>query len=165
MSFGGAGAMLVGTLISADQQGRAASRARRETREGQRRQEAMQMASDAQSRRQRIREERVRRAQVMQRAETMGAGQSSGEFGAIGSATTQTQASFGFQGGQMLGSQAVGASSQRAANAAGSAQNWSAYGQMFQSQFSSMGGFSAFKGTSGVSSTTNPVGTGTVLQR
>lgn len=75
-----------------------------------------QEAADAEMRRQRVREERVKRAQILQLAEGTGTTASSGAIGATDSLTTQVGSSFAFQTGQAQAASDIGAEQQGAAN-------------------------------------------------
>lgn len=75
-----------------------------------------QKAADAEMRRQRVREERVKRAQIVQFAEGTGTTQSSGVEGATSSLETQVGSSFAFQTGQATAAQDIGAKQQDAAD-------------------------------------------------
>lgn len=92
------------TVYSVDQQekGRsAANKAADRQKEAQQEQKAAQAQQAAQERRQQIREERVRRARILQAGENTGSESSSGEMGALGSLSTQLGANIGFNLGQI----------------------------------------------------------------
>lgn len=88
--------------------------------EQQRKAQEVQQAGSAQQaameRRQQIREERVRRARIMQASTNTGTIGSSSEFGAIGGLNTQLQSNIGQNLGAIQRGQAIGTFSQNAAD-------------------------------------------------
>lgn len=78
--------------------------------------EAAQRSADAEMRRQRFREERVKRAQIIQAAEGTGTGVSSGVTGATDSLSVQTGSAIAFQTGQAAAAVAIGEDRQDAAD-------------------------------------------------
>lgn len=99
---------LVSTAVAVDQ-GNKAQAASEEAADRDKKARAEQKASQsqqaAQERRQQIREERVRRARILQAGENTGTSESSGEFGAIGSLGTQLGSNIGFNLGQLNSAQ------------------------------------------------------------
>lgn len=99
---------VIGAGVSIDQ-GNKAERAREQAGEREKtargEQKAQQAQQAAQERRQQIREERIRRARIIQSGENTGTSESSGEFGAIGSLSTQLGSNIGFNLGQIASSQ------------------------------------------------------------
>lgn len=99
-------------------------------------QAAIQAQQAAQERRQQIREERIKRARIMQAAENTGVQGSSGEFGAVGSAATQLSSNIGFNLGLIDKTQNISALQQGAADDLTTASNWAAVGGVSRSIFS-----------------------------
>lgn len=93
-----------GTAYSVDQSEKARSdrnKAADAQKDAQKEQKAANAAQAAQERRQQIRDERIRRARILQAGENTGTEESSGEFGAIGSLATQLGTNLGFNLGQL----------------------------------------------------------------
>lgn len=115
-------AAVVGTasyVESVEARKEASANAQRSAQEQAKAQEVQQAGSAQQAameRRQQIREERVRRARIMQASANTGTVGSSAEFGAIGGINTQLQSNIGQNLGAIQRGQAVGAFSQNAAN-------------------------------------------------
>lgn len=86
-------------------------------------QAALNAQQAAGERRQQIREERVRRAKLMQAAEATGTEGSSGELGALGGMATQLGANIGTNLGQLAGTGRINALTQQAADFGTAAQN------------------------------------------
>lgn len=101
----------------------AAGRAAEEQRKARAEQAAGNAATAAAEKRQQIREERVRRARILQGAENTGVEGSSGEMGAIGSLSTQLGANLGFNLGAIQRAENIGVFNQNAANAGTDLQN------------------------------------------
>lgn len=117
-------------------------------------QKALNYQQQAQERRAQIREERVRRAKILQSAENGGAAGSSGEAGAIGSLSTQLNANLGLNLGRQQAANTIGGYMQNAANfgtaamsASASAQNADSLFNLSTSAFSAVGGWGAIRGT------------------
>ena len=113
MSVAAAVVAVIGLGVSVKSQADA-SKARKE---GQAIQSAAQLNEDVAARRRAAREERIRRAQVMQAAENTGAGGSSKEIGAISSISQQTAAGISRQSGQQATAQGLGQVNQNLADA------------------------------------------------
>jgi len=94
-----------------------------------------QKAADADMRRQKFREERVKRAQILQFAEGTGASASSGVEGATSSLGTQVGSSVAFQFGQQQAAQDIGAKRQDAADSAFKSQLFGTVGNLATSAF------------------------------
>lgn len=90
--------------------------AAREQKKARNEQRAMNAAQSASERRQQIREERVRRARVMQAASSTGTAGSSGEIGAFGSMGTQLSSNFGFGSGALMTARNISTYEQNAAD-------------------------------------------------
>lgn len=86
-------------------------------------QAALNAQQAANERRQQIREERVRRAKILQAAEGTGTEGSSGELGATGGLTTQLGAGIGTNLGQLAGVGRINALQQTSADFGTAAQN------------------------------------------
>lgn len=128
--------------------------ARNEQEKAQQEQKAVNQAQAAQERRAQIREERIRRARIMQSSVNTGTVGSSGEAGALSSLSTQLGTNVGMNLGQINAANNISAFNQRAADFEMSAQDnlfkantWGQVSQTAMSIFSSSGGFSSmFKG-------------------
>lgn len=134
--------------VNADQEARSA---RHHSQKAQRKIQAEQRASNSAEalleRRQQIREERVRRARILQSSENTGTSGSSGEAGAISSLATQFGANLGFNVGKLQTARNISIFSQDAANAQAdlfSAQSDAALGQSLFSMGSSIAGAGGF---------------------
>ena len=128
-----AGAAVVGTAVSIDQQrqaGNAQKDARRAQENAKAEQQAQQNAEAAQSRRQQVREARIKRAQILQASENTGTAGSSGEIGAGGGIGTQLSSNMGFSQGNIERSQRIGGFMQESANFMGDAQQHANNAQM-----------------------------------
>jgi len=132
----------VASIDAADKQRSASHR----SQDAQRKIAEVQRASNAEEaakeRRQQIREERVRRARVIQSSVNTGTNASSGEEGALGSLSTQLGSNIGFNlGKQMFGTE-ISIFSQQDANARGDLNNAQLQAQLGQMLFSAGMGFS-----------------------
>lgn len=114
------GVTLVATAKSIDEQ----KRAQRAQKRAAKVQSAMQKNEDTAKRRQMLREERIRRAKILQASEATGTAGSSGELGALSSLGTQTAFNQAFMQGQAIGAQGASAQLQKAADATASAALW-----------------------------------------
>jgi hypothetical protein len=137
MSIASAIIAVVGIGVSAKGQ----SDARREQKEGRAVQSAAQLNEDIAAQRRSAREERIKRAQILQAAEGTGASGSSKQVGAISSLTQQAAANISRQGGQQLASEGISKVNQNIADA----QTLQAFGgalkQVGGSAFKATGGF------------------------
>lgn len=106
---------LVGVVGGIAQAG-AASAAAAAQREARDIQSAQQQTAGAESRRQRIREERIRRASIIAGSENQGTGGSSGQVGAVGALSTNLAGMIGSSIGESKGNAAVNRNLQSAAN-------------------------------------------------
>lgn len=111
-------------------------------------QKAAQDAQAAAERRAQIREERVKRARVVQASQNTGVGDSSGEIGGVGSSATQLGSNLGFNIGQREAASNISDYNQNAADFLSSAQssmnsaaNWGQVGSLGTSIFQAGGGF------------------------
>lgn len=113
--------------------------AQREQKKSQREQEAAQAQQAAMERRRQVREERVRRASIIQSAQTSGVGQSSGQLGAQSSLTAQLGTNLGFGASQRQFSRNISQQQQRASDYMGEANMWSGVSNLgFQTAFSGL---------------------------
>lgn len=108
---------LTSTVASMSQQRKAAKAQGKIRNEEAARNTAQQM----QERRQQVREERIKRARVMQASENTGTSGSSGEAGAITSIGSQLGANLGFNQGMIESGRRISQYSQEAADAQGRA--------------------------------------------
>lgn len=118
MGFGivlGAVSAVVG-LAGAFMQSNAASAAAAEQREARRVASNQQQIEGLESRRAAIREERVRRARIMQSAANVGAAGSSGELGATGALATNLGSMFSQATGRSRAAEAINTANQSAAD-------------------------------------------------
>jgi len=130
-------------------------KAEAEQRKARDEQKAQQAAQSAQERRAQIREERVRRARIVQSSENTGVGTSSGSSGATGDLATTLGANLGYNIGQTAASGRISDLNQSAADFMSSSQshintanNWGQVGSIGQSIFGAAGGFKNFTGSS-----------------
>lgn len=114
-------------------------------------QQAGQAAQAAQERRAQIREERARRARILQSSENTGVGISSGSLGATGSLATELGANLGANLGAQQRANNISSFNQNAADYLSSAQShintantWGQVGSLSTSIFNSVGGFKNF---------------------
>lgn len=123
----GLGIGAVGTIASIQQQ-RKAQKAQERAAGYQRANQAEQSAANereaAIARRQQIREERIKRAQIIQAAENTGTADSSGVIGALGGMTTTLGSNLGINSGMVAQGQRISFNSQMAANFMSRAQTY-----------------------------------------
>lgn len=127
-----------------------------ENRKAREEQKAAQAAQSAAERRQQLREERVKRARLIQSSANSGVAMSSGEAGASGSLATQLGTNIGFNLGQQQAASNISAAGQNAADFLSSANNsiseanqWGTMASAGMSIFQQSGGFNTiFKSTS-----------------
>lgn len=131
----------VGTAVSIDQSEKA-RRARNKSADAQKlsNQEAKASASAqaAQERRQQVRDERIRRARILQGGANTGTDGSSGEFGAIGSLASQLGSNIGYNIGQIASAERRSDFLQTAADFSNSASNFQVNAQ-YGSQVAGIG--------------------------
>ena len=114
----------------------ASERAAGQQKEARSVQEAANAQQAAMENRQQIREERVRRARIMQSAQNTGTAMSSGEFGSIGSLSTSLSSNIGANRGALQRGQQISALTQNAADFNLEAQNAGIDASNSQSLFS-----------------------------
>lgn len=128
-------AVAVGSGVASYAQNRQSKRAQARAEEEQEAIRNEQLAANAgqrdAERRQQIREERIRRAQILQSASNTGTSGSAGEAGALGSLATQQATNIGMNQGAYMRGQRISAHSQAAADFMGDARTSAARGQMF----------------------------------
>ena len=153
--MGWSAAMLVVAVVGANQaheaqnaQAIATTGMANEQKKAQSEQKAIGMQKQAEERRKLVREERVRRAQIIQSSENSGTSSSSGETGAISSMGTQLGSNLGSNVGMAAAGERIGGYMQNAADFQLSAQNAAMDAQSGQSlfnigtsMFNSAGGF------------------------
>lgn len=103
-------------VIGGIAQANAASQAAAAEKEARNIQGAQQQTASAESRRQRIREERIRRAQILAVSENQGTGASSGQVGAVGALSTNLAGLVGSSLGESRANAGVNRNLQRAAD-------------------------------------------------
>lgn len=106
---------LVG-VVGGIAQASATSAAAAQEREATNIQAAQQQTAGAESRRQRIREERIRRAQIIAASENQGTSSSSGQIGAVGALSTNLAGLIGSSMGESRANRAVSSRLQNAAD-------------------------------------------------
>lgn len=142
-------------------QQRAASRAQQEAADEQRGIQSEQHAANAEQaaaeRRQQIREQRIRRAQILQSAENTGTDMSSGELGALSSISTQFNSNVGANLSAISRANRMSGMSQRAADASSRAAQHSMNAGVAQglsniggSLFQTAGGWGALRNIGGI---------------
>lgn len=135
------------TAAASYEQSRQAKAAAKDRREAASITRAEQAAQQNQSRRQQVREERVRRAQILQSAQNTGVSQSSGELGAtsaLGSLISGNLASMSRQNNSVQG---IGAANQSAADADLRGAQWGAIAGFSSSVFgAALGGITSGSG-------------------
>lgn len=152
-------------VYSAEQQADAQDEARRnqesanaEQRKAREEQKAAMAAQSAAERRAQIREERVKRARLIQSSVNTGVSGSSGEAGASGGLSTQLSSNIGFNLGQQKAAANISAAGQNAADFLSSASNniseaneWGQMAGLSMNLFDKAGGFNSIfpKATSG----------------
>lgn len=118
-----------------------------EQKDARKEQQAMNAAQAAQERRQQIREERIRRARILQSSANTGVSASSGEAGAVGGLATQLSGNVGFNRGQIRSAGMISDFQQNAQDAIDSANLWGQVGQLSGSIFGAAGGFNTIFGS------------------
>lgn len=144
MSTAAAVAIVVGTAVSID----ATRDAAKASKERNKVQTASQKAQDSAALRQQARQERIRRAKILQAGENTGSGASSREVGSIAALQTQVAANVGRVEGQQKTAEGIGKLNQDIADSQvqkGLGQGIKSIGS---SAFSTTGGFdNLFKGS------------------
>jgi hypothetical protein len=132
----GAASLAVGVISASSAQS-----AQRKSVAAQKKAQAISLAQSKvesrESRRQLLREERIRRARLMQGAFNAGTSGSSGEIGAGGAMTTNVDSSISFAAGQSKANEGINLWNQKAMDFDQKAREALAWGEVFQSGFSS----------------------------
>jgi coproporphyrinogen III oxidase-like Fe-S oxidoreductase len=111
------------------------NKAKQEQKKVQAEQNASNRAQQLEEQRRQIREERVKRARILQSSENTGVADSSGETGAIGGLSTQLSTNMAFNAGAAQRASNIGQFQQNAADAAGRAQMATSLGQLAPTAF------------------------------
>lgn len=142
----------VGSLYMQSEANSAAKDAANEQRKAQGVQVAQNAAAAAAERRKAAREERIKRATILQSAQNTGTASSSGEGGALSGMSTQFGANVGFNESMIGLGKMQSQYTQNAADFTSKANQFNSYGNMFgqgaqlgSSLFSSVGGWKAIK--------------------
>lgn len=115
----------LGFSIYANEQARSdAKDARREQEKAQAEQRAQNASSSAEERRKQVREERIRRARILQASSNTGTAESSGEIGALGSLSTQLSTNIGLSTMAQQRANNISIFNQNASDSLFSAQEW-----------------------------------------
>lgn len=125
----------IGTIASTS----ALSAAADDNRKANAVQGAMQKTDSIESRRQRIREQRIRRAEIIAMSENSGTTGSSGQVGAIGALSTNLAGLIGSSLGQSKGNAAINKFSQSAADNTATANTINAWTNTIQKGISGFG--------------------------
>ena len=120
-------AILIGATVG--QIGMQSVAAKKQKRAGQIQQNA-QLGEDRRARVQSMREQRIRRARILQASENTGSAESSQQMGAIGGMQTIGAQAVGQQKGQQIANVAIGNQMQGAADALQAASTFQAVGSM-----------------------------------
>lgn len=141
----------VGTVASISQQQagrRDAERAQNEQRKINAEQSASNTMQQDRERRQQVREERIRRSQILNAAEQTGSSGSSGESGALGGMATNLGANMGVNQSSAIRGQTITGFAQKAADYKTDAQShqgrasmWNSVGGFGTQMFGAAGGF------------------------
>ncbi|SPF82139.1 hypothetical protein [Pseudomonas phage GP100] len=125
-------AVAAGSMYMSSQEAKAAAKDRKQASQVS---QAESAAQRNQNRRQQVREERVRRAQIMQGSQNTGVSQSSGELGATSALGTLISSNVATQSRQQNSSDAIASWNQRAADSDLASQQWSGIGSIAGSVF------------------------------
>ncbi len=139
-----ASAALAATAVSGYQQYQAAGDAADARREGQEISGAQQQIQQRRSNRQAIREERIRRARIMQASENTGVAGSSSEMGSTAALGTLTASNIAAGRGNARAAEGLTGASQSAMDAQRQGQLWGTIGNASGAAFNASGGFNNF---------------------
>lgn len=137
MSVGAAIVAAVGLVVQVD----ANEKNRSAQKESQRTQSASQINQDRAAMRQQAREERIRRAQILQASDALGTGGSSTQFASTASLQQQTAASTANVMGQQQTSNKLGDLNQKMLNAQAQGQFGASMQKIGMQTFEARGGF------------------------
>lgn len=125
-------AVTAGSMYMSSQEAKAAAKDRKQAAAVS---QAESAANRNNNRRQQVREERVRRAQIMQSSQNTGVSQSSGELGSTSALGTLISANVATQSRQQNSSNAISSWNQRASDSDLASQQWSGIGSLASSVF------------------------------
>lgn len=161
-AYAAAAVAAVGTVANMQQQ----KKAGKAQEEAQDISTAQQKSVDLANRRQQLREERIRRAQIEQASSNQGVGGSSGEAGAVSALGSQVGANIASINQGQKAAEGISGAMSRAAGATQRAQVAQGVASLSGTIFSAVGGFNATSGSgvnpppaSGTSQQISPVGT------
>lgn len=137
-------ASLAVSAVAGYQQYEAAKDSAKAREEGQDIQAAQGTIEQRRGTRQAIREERIRRARIMQASENTGVSGSSSQFGSIAALSTLTGSNVAAGRGRTAAARGIGRTNQTALDAQTQGQLWGAVGQVSSSVFNASGGFGNF---------------------
>lgn len=135
MATGAAIAAVVVAVVGAYQQKEASDDMAAEQKKANQKKTAIQMSADIEQRRQKAREERVRRAKIQQAAENTGTAGSSSEVGATSTLATDLASGMAFSSGQVAASASISGNLNKAASAEAQGATWGAASQIANSVF------------------------------
>ncbi len=116
LELGLAALSVVTGIVGGIAQSNTAAASAREQRETRAISSARDRTVSMENRRERVREERIRRARILAQSENTGTASSSGEIGAIGALSTNLAGLIGTSLGESRANQAINTSSQKAAD-------------------------------------------------
>lgn len=134
----GAAALAVG-LVSTAASTSAANKAAAAQKESQNIQLGQSQVQARENRRQLLREERIRRARIMQGSNNAGGSGSSGEAGALGAITTNVDSQVAASRGESKANTGINLFNQRAQDYQNQAQQALAWGEVFQGGLTTFG--------------------------
>lgn len=140
MAEGAAIAALIISAGAAYKSNEASNEAAKEQKEANKVKTAQQKAADLAAVRQKAREARIRRAQILANAENAGVAGSSGETGAVAGVTQNFGIQTAFQAGQSSASSAISGHFNEAAKYEADANRWQMIGSIANSVFGATGG-------------------------
>lgn len=127
-------------VMGAMNQADAAKAAQEAQEDARKEQKAANAAQAAQERRQQIREERIKRARILQASANTGTSESSGELGATSNLASQLGGNIGFNLGQINHANKTSDYLQKASDFQTSANNWGAISNVGRSIFQQTSG-------------------------
>lgn len=149
-------AALATTAASTVAQQRASSKANKAQKQASNEQRASNAQQAAMERRAQIREQRVKRARLLQSSENTGVSGSSGALGAESSLSSQLSSNVGFNVGQIASANRISEASQRASNNLNQANMWGQVGNLSTSIFAASGGFNSLFPADAAGAATQP---------
>jgi len=124
-----ASAALASTAYSASEQKKESKKAARAQEQIRNEERASNKAKEMAERRQQLREERIKRARVLQASQNSGTAYSSGESGAVSSLNTQLSSNIGFNQSMLRSGERTSIFAQQASDAQSRQQGAAAFGQ------------------------------------